>query len=56
MKIEMSMQKTYIEAIILSNNGSTENGTVRNGDFLASIKNRLYLCSAFETQMPEIEY
>lgn len=37
-------------------NGSTENGTVRNGDFLAAIKNRLYLCSAFETQMPEIEY
>lgn len=37
-------------------NGSTENGTVRNGIFLAAIKNRLYLCSAFETQMPEIEY
>ena len=36
--------------------GSTENGTVRNGDFLAAIKNRLYLCSAFETQMPKIEY
>ena len=36
--------------------GSTENGTVCNGDFLAAIKNRLYLCSAFETQMPEIEY
>lgn len=41
---------------ILSKNGSTENGTVRNGDFLAAIKNMLYLCSAFETQMPEIEY
>ena len=26
-------------------NGSTENGTVRNGEFLAAIKNRLYLCS-----------
>lgn len=39
-----------------TNIGSTENGTVRNGNFLASIKNRLYLCSAFETQMPEIEY
>lgn len=37
-------------------NGSTRNGTVRNGIFLALIKNRLYLCSAFETQMPEIEY
>jgi hypothetical protein len=35
---------------------STENGTVPNGDFLAAIKNRLYLCSAFEAQMPEIEY
>lgn len=41
---------------ILSKIGSTKNGTVRNGDFLAAIKNRLYLCSAFETQMPEIEY
>lgn len=37
-------------------NGSTENGTILCGDFLAAIKNRLYLCSAFETQMPEIEY
>ena len=37
-------------------NGSTENGTICDGDFLAAIKNRLYLCSAFETQMPEIEY
>ena len=37
-------------------NGSTENGTVRNGEFLAAIKNMLYLCSAFEIQMPEIEY
>lgn len=26
-------------------NSSTENGTVRNGDFLAAIDNRLYLCS-----------
>ena len=56
MKIEMSRQKTYIVAILLSNNGSTKNGTVPNGDLLAAIKNRLYLCSAFETQMPEIEY
>jgi len=36
--------------------GSTKNGTIPNGDFFAAIKNRLYLCSAFETQMPEIEY
>ena len=37
-------------------NGSLENGTVRSGKMLAVIKNRLYLCSAFETQMPKIEY
>jgi len=36
--------------------GSTQNGTVRNGDFLAAIKNRLYLCSAFGTQTQNIEY
>ena len=36
--------------------GSTENGTIRNGDSLAVIKNRLYLCSAFETQVQNIEY
>ena len=36
--------------------GSTENGTVRNGDILVAIINSLYLCSAFEIQMPEIEY
>lgn len=37
-------------------NGSTKNGTVRNDKILAAIKNRLYLCSAFETQMHNIEY
>lgn len=37
-------------------NGSTENGTVRNGEFLAVIKNMLYLCSAFGTQVQNIEY
>lgn len=36
--------------------GSTKNGTVHNGNFLAAIKNRLYLCGAFETQMQNIEY
>ena len=36
--------------------GSTKNETIRDGDFLAAMENRLYLCSAFETQMPEIEY
>lgn len=37
-------------------NGSTKNGTVHVGEFLAAIKNRSYLCNAFETQMPEIDY
>jgi len=36
--------------------GSSEKRTVRNGDYLAAIKNRLYLCGAFETQMQNIEY
>lgn len=35
---------------------SMENGTIRDSDFLAAIKNRLYFCSAFETQMLKIEY
>ena len=50
------MQKTNTVAIKLSKNGSTKNGTVHNGNFLAEISNWLYLCNAFETQMPEIEY
>lgn len=37
-------------------NGSIKNGTIHNGDFLAAIKNRLYLCRAFETQVHNIEY
>ena len=37
-------------------NGSTKNGTVRKGVFFAAMKKRLYLCSAFETQMHNIEY
>ena len=37
-------------------NGSMENGTVRETEMFAAIKNRLYLCIAFETQMPKIEY
>jgi len=28
--------------------GTTENGTVREGDFLAKIRNRLYLCSRIQ--------
>ena len=58
-KEDMQNQHSDIVAIlpsIIRNNGSTNYGTVRNSDFLAAIKNRLYLCSAFETQMPEIEY
>ena len=37
-------------------NGSTQNGTVREAGMLAAIRNRLYLCSAFETQVQDIEY
>ncbi len=36
-------------------NGSKEIRTVHNDDLLAAIKNRLYLCSAFKTQMLNIE-
>lgn len=36
--------------------GSTENGTVYEEEMLAAIRNRLYLCSAFETQVQDIEY
>lgn len=38
------------------NNGSKQNGTIREAEMLAAIKNRLYLCSAFETQVHDIEY
>jgi len=41
---------------ITKSNGSTKNGTVRNGEFLAAIKNRLYLCNAFEIQVQNLEY
>ena len=37
-------------------NGSLKNGTVRKAKMFAAIKNRLYLCSAFETQVQDIEY
>ena len=36
--------------------GSKQNGTVREMELFEAIKNRLYLCNAFETQMPKIEY
>ena len=41
---------------ILSRIGSTQNGTVHEPEMLAAVKNRLYLCSAFETQVQDIEY
>lgn len=53
--IYMPILNTIME-VIITKTGSKKNGTVHNGDLLAAIKNRLYLCSAFETQMPEIEY
>ena len=31
--------------------GSTQNGTVREAEMFGAIRNRLYLCSAFETQV-----
>lgn len=36
--------------------GSTQNGTVLEAEMLATIKNRLYLCSAFEKQVRKFEY
>ena len=36
--------------------GSTENGTVREAEMFGAFGNRLYLCSAFETQVQDIEY
>jgi len=39
-----------------SKNGSMQNGTVHEAEMLAAIRNRLYLCSAFETQVQNIEY
>ncbi len=46
---------TIIEYLV-KENGSTKNGTVHEAEMLAAIKNRLYLCSAFETQVQDIEY
>jgi len=37
-------------------NGSMQNGTVCEAEMLGTIENRLYLCSAFETQVQDIEY
>ena len=40
----------------VTQNGSTKNGTIRESEMLAAIRNRLYLCNAFETQVQNIEY
>ena len=37
-------------------NGSKKNRTIRKAEMLGGIRNRLYLCSAFETQVQNIEY
>lgn len=42
--------------IVTSQNGSTENGTIREAEMFGAIENWLYLCTAFETQVQNIEY
>lgn len=37
-------------------NGSSKNGTIRETEILAAKKYGTYLCSAFETQVQDIEY
>ena len=37
-------------------NGSMQNGTIREAEMLAVIRNQLYLCGAFETQVQDIKY
>ncbi len=37
-------------------NGSIENRTVHDANMLAAIRNRLYLCNAFEIQVQNLEY
>ena len=49
----MSLIKCIKNAIMI---GSTEIGTIRKADMFAVIKNMLYFCSAFETQMHKLEY
>ena len=46
------MKKNELDTL----NGSTKIGTVREAEILAAIKEWLYLCSAFETQVQNIEY
>ena len=40
----------------VTQNGSKQNGTVYEEEMLGINGNRLYLCSAFETQVQDIEY
>ena len=42
--------RAYIEFALLEI-GSMKNGTVREAKMLAAIRNRLYLCNAFGTQV-----
>ena len=41
---------------VIVKNSSIQNGTVHEPEILAAINNWLYLCSAFETQVQDIEY
>ena len=56
------MQVADIILIVISfnhsvtQNGSKQIGTVHEAEMLAAIKNRLYFCSAFETQVHNVEY
>ena len=55
----MRNQSTISETIFhprISENGSLENRTIHEAEMFAAIRNRLYLCSAFETQVRKIEY
>lgn len=42
--------------IVTFQNGSTKNGTIREAEMFGAIENWLYLCTAFETQVQDIEY
>lgn len=56
------MQLSYIVLSVIStnhlnvSNGSMQNGTVRKAEMSGAMIYRLYLCSAFETQVQDIEY
>ena len=41
---------------IVNINGSVLCGTVREAELFAAMEKRLYFCSAFETQVQDIEY